>query len=108
MRRHSRESFADRMEKFNQPLQLETGTYWYVWGKLDNGQHIALGPFYSEQEAWDLGYSKFPDEFQVVSLRTRSLEIATQMLKGRYLKKGATLEQATKRVRHRGRDIGMP
>lgn len=79
---------------------LSTGTYWWVVA-MNEGKRYIIGPSYSEADAYALGYEKLECEFSVIPLRTRSTQEATRCLKGKRLQDNASLEDATRRVRHK-------
>jgi len=79
-------------------------TYYYVWG-LFNGKRVCLGPYASEDEAWNIIYGK-NIQGDVEPLRTRDQATATRILKAKSLNdESVTLDAALQRVRHKGVDL---
>jgi len=78
-------------------------TYYYVWG-LHNGKRVCLGPYASEDEAWQIMYAKDING-DVEPLKTRDQATATRVLKAKSLNdESVTLDAALQRVRHKGID----
>lgn len=66
-----------------------------------------LGPYNSEEAAWEKGYQHCENDFDVVSFQTRDVRHANQLNRVRLLDKERTLESVLERVRHKGEDIGI-
>lgn len=100
-RRRPHLSFGERQERFGETSRLEGRMYWWLWGQNEQGRYVALGAYNSEAEAQQIGYEKYPGEYEVVPLRTRSSGEATRMLKARRLgNEDVSLDEAMQRVRH--------
>jgi hypothetical protein len=79
-------------------------TYYYVKGRLPNGQEMLYGPESDPQAAEALGFQRCDGNYEVIPFRTASLAMATQMLKGRRWKnKNIPNEKVMEKVRHKGR-----
>ena len=98
-RRKNHLGFEDRVANFQQP-RLDTGQFWWVVA-MEEGKRYVIGPSYSEQDAWDLGYQKLDCPFEVRALRTRDTATATRMLKGKQLQETGNLGDAVRRTRHK-------
>jgi len=98
------EKFQEGGERFSEPLRPDTGIFWWC-SCLEEGRRYVIGPFNSEEEAYEKGYAKIDGDFDVIALRTRDTATATQMLKARAMKKGQTLQDATARARHQGKGV---
>ncbi|MFA5152317.1 MAG: hypothetical protein WC554_07160 [Clostridia bacterium] len=82
------------------------GTYYYVKGRLPNGQETLYGPESDPHSADALGFQRCDGNYEVIPLKTSSLAVATQMLKGkRFKNKNIPNEKVMQRVRHKGRGI---
>jgi len=101
------ESFGEKTEKLQEQPRLDTGMWWWCY-VLEGGKRYVLGAFNSEEEAYSVGYSKIDGDFEVIALRTKDTATATQMLKARGLRKGRTLQEATRRARHAGKGVDYP
>lgn len=78
---------------------------WYWILATQGGRRVLLGPKSTEQEAYQLGYERLPENFEVVPLPTRDRAKATSMLKARGFEKGDTLEDSLKRYRHKVEEV---
>lgn len=77
-------------------------TYHYIKSKSDDGQMALMGPYNTEQEAYDIGYQRLDGQFVVVAYPTADMARATQMMKhGRLQKDGATLGEALQKIKHK-------
>ena len=79
-------------------------TTWYWVSAITNvsGKPIILGPFDTEEEANMVGFNKVGGTFRVVPLSTKDPGRATRILKYMRLNQTANLEEALKRVDHKG------
>ena len=75
-------------------------TYYWLWGETQ-GRRIALGPYFTDDEARERGRELLGGSFEVVELRTRDLRRATQILKARTLQETQNIDYALQKVRHR-------
>ena len=73
--------------------------YWYVRANCD-GRPVILGPYTSNEEASQAGYSQLDGDFDTVELPTRDLGKAVRMLRVNSLNEGNSLQQAMMRTKH--------
>lgn len=75
--------------------------YYWIWAD-DNGRHMVLGAFATEDEAFSAGINRLKCPFEVVPLGTMEKSKATASLKGRYLlhDEDSDIKSALKRVKH--------
>lgn len=60
-------------------------TYYYIWA-IVNGKLYVDGAYNNEQDALKFGANKIKVYFEVVSLPTRDLSVATKLIKDNYAK----------------------
>jgi len=82
-----------------QGVELERGIFWWVYG-LYNGRRIILGPFSSENEAYDEGYTKISSDIDVVGLHTRDEAKASREIRAKVLDETRDVSETFKRFRH--------
>ena len=75
--------------------------FYWIWAD-DNGRHMVLGAFATEDEAFSAGINRLKCPFEVVALGTMEKAKATASLKGRYLlhDDDSDIKSALKRVKH--------
>ena len=75
--------------------------YWVLAVEPMSGRPVVLGPYPSEGEANDMGFSKLGTNFEVIPLSTRDVGLATKILKHRRFIETEKLNEAMKRARHK-------
>ncbi len=74
--------------------------YWILTVDKATGRPVVLGPYGTESEANDIGFSKLGVVFEVVPLRTRDVTLATKVLKHKRFMETEQLDEALKRAKH--------
>jgi hypothetical protein len=74
--------------------------YWILTLDSESGRPIVLGPYGTEAEANEIGFSKIGTSFEVIPLQTRNVAAATKVLKHRRFVETERLQEALKRARH--------
>jgi hypothetical protein len=98
------EEFKKKMKEGSTPPRLDTGIYYWVWAMEPMGgkqKRVLLGPFMSEDEAYTRAYSKLSGNFEVVSLATRDVTLASRILRARVLDETGDSMETFKRFRHK-------
>jgi len=91
------EDFESKMEEVS---KFDTGIYFWIWA-IENGRRILLGPFNSEDEAHRRGYSVLSVDFEVIPLKTRSVVMASRILRSRVADETKDMGQTFKRFKHK-------
>ena len=86
-----------------------SGCYYWIWGKqIDaKGRDVILGWYRTYDEADKYAYSKIRGDYEIVPLKTRDREAATQIIRKMRLDKTDSIEQTLERFRHQGKDLGI-
>jgi hypothetical protein len=110
------DDFRRRQEEVSQPLKLDTGVYWWVWGKTmksDGGiRRVLRGPYMSEEESWEAGNTLLGSgNFECVSLNTRDEAAASRIMRNKVAEETKDVEVTFRRFKHkflkdRGNNIG--
>jgi len=74
--------------------------YWILTVDVETSRPVVLGPYTTENEANQIGFSKLGYAFEVHPLKTRDVGLATKTLKHRRLMQTEKLEEALKRAKH--------
>ena len=75
--------------------------YWLCAIEKTTGTPIVDGPYNSEEEARNIGFSKIRDDWEVIPMKTRDRNRATAMFRHmRFMNSGDLLE-VLKRTRHK-------
>lgn len=98
------EDFRREMGNIEKPLNLDTGVYWWVWGKtIKNGKvtRVLRGPYMSEAECWTAGNSLLGNDFECVPLKTRDEAAASRIMRNKVAEETKDTEQTFRRFRHK-------
>lgn len=76
-----------------------TPEYWYIKASCD-GKLVILGPYNSNEDAYQDGYARLEGDFDTLPLRTRDLSKAVRMIRMHTLQAGGTVNDALQRTRH--------
>jgi len=82
------------------PLVANIGVYWWVYGWHKN-RRIILGPYSSEEEAYEDGYAKISSDVKAVPLRTRDEQKASREIRARVLDETRDIDETFRRFRHK-------
>lgn len=77
-----------------------SGEYWYIACKL-NGRMVLLGPYDTENEAYEIGSSKLNTAYEVIPMNTKDRSEATRRLRHRILNETSDLGRSLRRMKHR-------
>jgi hypothetical protein len=102
----STDDFRRRAEGTTRPLTLDTGTYWWVWGKVarsDGGiRRVLRGPYMSEEECWEAGNTLLGGgNFECVPLNTRDEAAASRIMRNKVAEETKDVEQTFRRFKHK-------
>jgi hypothetical protein len=103
----STERFRREMDDVSQPLALDTGTWWWVWGKaIRNGKvkRVLRGPHTDEQSCRDAGNSlmgRILISFECVPLNTRDEAAASRIMRSRVAEEAKSADEAFQRFAHK-------
>lgn len=89
-----------RMESGIKPTRVDTGNYYWVWGKTNTGRNYIDGPYMTENDAWQGGYQALDGDFRVIKLDTKDIRQATRVIKRMDLEETKSIEQSLRRARH--------
>ena len=99
------EGFSKRADETTQPLKLDTGVYWWVWGKMarKDGRmtRVLRGPYMSEAECWEAGNALLDGEFECVSLNTRDEKAASRIMRNKVADETKDVEVTFRRFKHK-------
>jgi hypothetical protein len=97
LKEYSDKELAQRLEQNNRPL---SGIYyWIVVNK--NGKNIVIGCKSSEQEAEQFAYQKTSESYKIIPLKTRNLDAAIRMMKGKILNDTSNLDVALQKFKRK-------
>ena len=74
--------------------------YYYVWALID-GKLFVDGAFETAERAYALGYEKIKQYFEVITLNTKDMNKATQVIRHSYLEQSGNMEAVTQRAKHK-------
>lgn len=99
------EDFGKRAEETSQPLKLDTGVYWWVWGRVvkKDGRitRVLRGPYMSEAECWEAGNALLGGGFECVSLSTRDEKAASRIMRNKVADETKDVEVTFRRFKHK-------
>ena len=91
-------------KQFDYQMPNTSNNYWYIVAKAGAGEKsrvLLLGPYQSEDKAFEVATNKINAAFQVVELPTKDRNSATQMLRHSVLNDRGDINLAIRRMRHR-------
>ena len=74
--------------------------YWWITTITSSGKLVIMGPYNSEQESAEYGFSHFGANFEVEQLATRDLSKANRILKKKRFDQIGDLDMALQRAQH--------
>lgn len=101
------EKLRREMESVSQPLSLNTGTWWWVWGKaIKNGRvtRVLRGPYPDESACFEAGNSlmgKILVSFECVPLSTRDTAQASRVMRNKVAEETKSTEETFRRFKHK-------
>jgi len=90
-------------KQFDYQLPSTSNNYWYIVAKAgagDKSRVLLLGPYQSEDKAFEVATNKINAAFQVVELPTKDRGAATQMIRHKVLNESSDIGLSIKRMRH--------
>ena len=81
------------------PIVDRIGVYWWVYGWHKN-RRIVLGPYSSEDEAYEDGCAKISSDVKVIPLKTRDEQKASREIRARVLDETRNIDETFRRFRH--------
>ena len=90
-------------KQFDYQLPSTSNNYWYIVAKAgagDKARVLLLGPYPTEDKAFEVATNKINAAFQVVELPTKDRGAATQMIRHKVLNESSDIGMSIKRMRH--------
>ena len=90
-------------KQFDYQMPSTSNNYWYIVAKAGAGQKtrlLLLGPYQSEDKAFEVATNKINAAFKVIELPTRDRSVATQILRHSVLNDKGDISLAIRRMRH--------
>lgn len=90
-------------KQFDYQLPSTSNNYWYIVAKAGAGEKsrvLLLGPYQSEDKAFEVATNKINAAFQVVELPTKDRSAATQIIRHKVLNESSDIGMSIKRMRH--------
>jgi len=94
---------AKTPKQFNYQMPHVGKNFWYIVAKADAGSKtrmILLGPYPTEEKAFEVATDKLNTTFDVIELNTRDRNAATQILRHRVLNDSKDISLSIRRMRH--------
>jgi hypothetical protein len=97
MKEYTDKEYLQRLQRENRPL---SGIYYWIVVN-HNGKNVVIGYKANESEANQYAYEKCTGEFKIYPLKTRDINSAIRMIKGKTLDETANIDKATERFKRK-------
>lgn len=90
-------------KQFDYQLPNTSNNYWYIVAKAgagDKSRVLLLGPYQSEDKAFEVATNKINAAFKILELPTRDRSAAAQIIRHRVLNESGDIGLSIKRMRH--------
>ena len=88
---------------YQMPAIGSNKNFWYIVAKAgagDKSRVLLLGPYSTEDKAFEVATDKINASFKVVELPTRDRSVATQIIRHKVLNESSNIELSVKRMKH--------
>jgi hypothetical protein len=93
VKEYTDKELKERLEQQNRPL---SGIYYWITVN-HNGKNIVIGYKGNETEANQYAYEKCSGEYKIIPLKTRDINTAIRLMKGKILDDTANIDRATEK-----------
>lgn len=95
MKDYTDKEYLQRLEQRYRPL---SGIYYWIVVN-HNGKNVVIGYKSNEMEAEQYAYEKTTGNYKIIPLKTRDINAAIRMMKGKILNDTANIDKATERFK---------